>query len=129
MKRKLSILVSMLVPTLFVFVMYSVRATRQPRTDFLGSAEENAQDLVTQGRDIFRYDTFGDEIFWTDVLGLNQLVAGTTPRQAIDLGLKVDIDALPKAVIRALKAGTVNLDDPAVTVQLVQQRAVLGVIG
>jgi hypothetical protein len=103
-------------------------ANQQPRAEFLGSAEENAQDLVEQGRNIFRFDTFGDEVFWTDQLGLDQVIASTTPRQALDLGLKVDAGALTKRQRAALKQGKINLDDPAVTVQLVQQNAVLGLI-
>jgi len=104
-------------------------AVQPPRTDFLGDAEQNAQQLVSQGRQIFRFDSFGDEAFWTDQLGLNKLVASVTPRQALALGLKVDSDALPRNVVEALIHGRVNLDDPAVTVQLVGQNAILGVIG
>ena len=128
MKSRLSLLV--LVVVVFGLAIVSItRAKQKSHTEFLGSAEKNAQSLVEQGRDIFRYDTFGDEVFWTDQLGLDQLVAATTPRQALDLGLKVDSDALTKSQLQAIKHGTLNLDDPAVTVQLVKQKAVLGVVG
>src|SRR5262249_49662103 len=61
-------------------------AVPQPSNDFLGDAEQNAQQLVTQGRQIFRFDSFGDETFWTSQLGLNRVVASVSPRQALALG-------------------------------------------
>jgi hypothetical protein len=103
--------------------------SQKPTSDFLGNAQEHAQQLVSQGQQIFRFDTFGDETFWGDQLGLHQVVASISPRQALDLGLKVDAEALPPALVDSLKQGQVNLDDPAVTVQLVKANAVLGVVG
>jgi hypothetical protein len=99
------------------------------KTQFLGSAEENAEQLIDQGRHIFRYDTYGDEAFWTDQLGMQQSVKSLPPATALALGLKVDSEALPPALVEAIKHGKVNLNDPAVTVQLVKQNAVLGVVG
>jgi len=81
------------------------------------------------GRTIFRFDTFGDEQLWTDTLRMQTPLSTLTPRQALSVGLKVDADALPQSVIDALKAGQVNLDDPAVTTQLLKLNAVVGVIG
>jgi hypothetical protein len=104
-------------------------ATPQPPSDFLGNAQEQARYLVSQGQQIFRFDTFGDEAFWGEQLGLHQVVASLSPRQALELGLKVDAEALPPALVEHIKHGEVNLDDPAVTVQLVQMNAVLGVVG
>jgi hypothetical protein len=103
-------------------------APQQPTSDFLGNAQENARQLVSQGQQIFRFDTFGDEAFWSDLLGLQQVVAALSPRQVLELGLKVDAEALPPALVEHIKRGAVNLDDPAVTVQLVQANAVLGVV-
>src|SRR5215467_5625787 len=71
----------------------------------------------TDGKSIFRFDTFGDEQLWTDTLRMQQVIRNVSPRTALSVGLKVDSDALPQAVIDAIKAGQVNLDDPAVTVQ------------
>jgi len=106
------------------------KSTGQTSTsDFLGNAQEHAQQLVSQGQQVFRFDTFGDETFWGDQLGLHQVVASISPRQALNLGLKVDAEALPPALVDSLKQGQVNLDDPAVTVQLVKANAVLGVVG
>jgi hypothetical protein len=99
------------------------------KSDFLGDARQNARRLVDQGEQIFRFDTYGDETFWGDQLGLHQVVASTSPSQALDLGLKVDSEKLSPAVVAEIKRGKINLNDPAVTVQLVKANAVLGVIG
>ena len=82
------------------------------------------------GKLIFRFDTFGSEQLWTDVLQMQHVIAeDVSPATALSVGLKVDVDALPPAVIAALQAGQVNLNDPAVTVQLLKLNAVVGVIG
>jgi len=101
----------------------------QPTQDIFGSAEDNSQALIEQGRQVFRFDTFGDEAFWGDQLHLHEAIATLTPRQVLGLGLKVDADALPPNELQALMHGRVNLDDPAVTLRLLQQNAVLGVTG
>jgi hypothetical protein len=110
-------------------VISIARSKVKPSPDFLGNADANASRLVTDGRQIFRFDTFGDEAFWGGQLQLHQAVAQLTPRQVLDLGLKVDSAALPQSVIEALKHGRVNLDDPAVTLQLLRLGAVVGVMG
>jgi hypothetical protein len=79
------------------------------------------------GRSIFRFDTFGDEQLWTEVLQMHQALQQVTPRTALAVGLQIDADALPTAVKTALRNGEVNLDDPAVTVALLQLNAVVGV--
>jgi hypothetical protein len=83
----------------------------------------------TDGQSIFRFDTFGDEQLWTDTLRMQHAIKNVSPRTALSVGLKVDSDALPPAVTEAIKAGQVNLDDPAVTIQLLKLNAVVGVIG
>lgn len=92
-------------------------------------AEDNASRLIEQGRNTFRFDTFGDEVFWSDQLQMQRSVMGLSPQTALALGLKVDSDALPASVIEAIRLGKVNLNDPAVTLQLIRQNAVLGVVG
>jgi hypothetical protein len=98
----------------------------------------NATQMVGQGRQIFRFDTFGDEAFWGDTLMLHQAIEGkknggtgdgVSPKTALTLGLKVDVDALPYELVEKLKKGRVNLDDPAVTLQLLQLNAVVGLTG
>jgi hypothetical protein len=78
---------------------------------------------------IFGFDTFGDEQLWTETLRMQDAIRNVSPRTALSVGLKVDSDALPPALINALRAGQVNLDDPAVTIQLLKLNAVIGVIG
>jgi len=94
--------------------------------------------LISQGQSTFRFDTFGDEAFWGDTLHLNQAIAGAanggvgpglSPKQALALGLKVDVDALPESVQQGILDGTVNLDDPATTLALLKLNAVVGVKG
>lgn len=86
--------------------------------------------LAAQGREIFRFDTFGDEVFWTDTARLHEVIQrSVSPKAALELGLKVDADALPQAVKDAMAAGQVDLDDPATTVTLLKLGAVVGVIG
>ena len=86
--------------------------------------------LVADGRTIFRFDTYGDETFWTDTLRLHEVIrTSVSPKTALSVGLKVDLDTLPAEVRTALQAGQINLDDPATTVTLLKLGAVVGVIG
>ncbi|HET9373278.1 MAG TPA: hypothetical protein VFO19_23605 [Vicinamibacterales bacterium] len=95
------------------------------------SALEQQREVrgIDAGREIFRYDTFGDEQLWTDVLRMHEVVAAVPPATALAVGLKVDVDALPPAVIAALQAGQIDLTNPAVTVELLRLNAVVGVQG
>ncbi len=85
--------------------------------------------LVAQGKQTFRFDTFGDETKWTDALHMDQVVATVDPTTALSVGLKVDSDALPASVVAGIKDGSVSLTDPATTVALLKLDAVLGVKG
>ncbi|HYT65140.1 MAG TPA: hypothetical protein VEL51_01890 [Vicinamibacterales bacterium] len=84
---------------------------------------------VSGGQQIFRFDTFGDEQLWTRTLQMQQAIASVSPATALGVGLKVDLDALPPAIVDALRNGRVNLNDPAVTIQLLSLNAVVGVVG
>ncbi len=95
-------------------------------------------ELLAEGRRTFRYDTFGDEAFWGGALKLHQAIAGeanggvgggVSPKAALGVGLKVDVEALPPPVVAALQAGEVDLDDPATTLTLLRVNAVVGVTG
>ena len=99
---------------------------------------DNAQRMMEQGKQIFRYDTFGSEEFWGGKLRLHEAIAGqklggvgngVSPKTALALGLKVDAEALPAELVAQIKAGAVNLDDPATTVALLKLNAVVGVTG
>ena len=86
--------------------------------------------LVQQGQQIFRYETFGDETFWTDQLHMNQVIeTGVSPVTALSVGLKVDASALPAAVVAAIQSGAADLNDPQTTLVLIQNNAVVGVKG
>jgi mono/diheme cytochrome c family protein len=94
--------------------------------------------MMEEGRRIFRFDTFGDEVFWTDTLKLHRAIEGAklggvgpgvSPKTALSVGLKVDMDALPADLVAKIKSGQVNLDDPATTLALIKLNAVVGVQG
>jgi len=100
--------------------------------------ERDALEAIARGRTTFRRDTFGDEAFWGDTIRLHEAIAGAanggigpglSPASALALGLKVDIQALPRSLRRQLAAGAVDLDDPASTLVLLQRNAVVGVKG
>ena len=103
---------------------------------FDAEINRHAQAMLAEGRETFRYDTFGSEAFWGDALQLHKAIAGeknggvgpgVSPKTALSVGLKVDADALPEALKRQLAAGKVDLDDPATTLALLKLNAVVGV--
>jgi hypothetical protein len=101
-------------------------------------AVRQATRAVLDGRRTFRFDTFGDEDFWGGKLLLHEAIAGSqqggvgagiSPNVALNLGLKVDVDALPPSLVFKLRAKQVNLDDPATTLALLKLNAVVGLKG
>jgi hypothetical protein len=105
---------------------------------FEQQVEQTRTQMFQQGKQIFRFDTFGDEAFWGGALRLRQAIAGekkggvgpgVSPKAALAMGLKVDADALPAELVEQIKQGKVNLDDPATTVALLKLNAVVGVTG
>jgi hypothetical protein len=99
---------------------------------------DHATRLVREGRQTFRFDTFGSEAFWGGALRLHQTIAGAanggigpglSPRAALMLGLKVDAEALPADVVNAVRTGGLSLDDPRTTLALLKLDAVIGVKG
>jgi hypothetical protein len=113
-------------------------ASRSAMSENDGRIAGNAQRMLEDGRQIFRYDTFGTEAFWGDALHLHQAIAGAanggvgggvSPKTALAVGLKVDAEALPAALVEQIKAGKVNLDDPATTLALLKLNSVVGVTG
>ena len=100
--------------------------------------DANAQRMLNEGKQTFRFDTFGDEAFWSDALQLHRAIEGAqfggvgpgvSPATALAVGLKVDSEALPEALVQQLKHGRVNLQDPATTLALLKLNAVVGVKG
>jgi hypothetical protein len=110
----------------------------QETNGFDSRIDRNAQQMLEQGKQIFRFDTFGDEAFWGDTLKLHRAIEGTkfggvgagvSPKTALAVGLKVDMDALPADLVEKIKQGQVNLDDPATTLALIKLNSVLGIQG
>ena len=106
------------------------------------TAEEHAisrkksKSLVAQGKEIFRFDDFGDKDFWSGLLHIDKAIAGVnnggfgtgvSPLAALAIGLKVDVDALPAEVRAGITSGVINLNDPATTIALLKLNAVVGV--
>lgn len=94
--------------------------------------------LVQEGKETFRHNTFGDESFWTGILHIDKAIlgeenggygAGVSPATALSVGLKVDSEALPQAVVGAIQAGEVDLQDPLTTLELLKLDAVVGIKG
>jgi hypothetical protein len=115
---------------LLIFVLFGV-ARIQARAN-------QTANLIEEGKQTFRFDTFGDEEFWGGQLGLHEAIEGeqlggvgpgVSPATALEVGLKVDVEALPKALQNQLKRGKVDLDDPTVTLALLKLNAVVGVAG
>jgi hypothetical protein len=105
---------------------------------FDGEIRQNADRLFKDGRDIFRYDTFGSEAFWGGKLQLHRAIAGekfggTGPglaaKQALQVGLKVDTGKLPRILIEVIRGGSVDLEKTDTTLELLRADAVVGVKG
>jgi hypothetical protein len=116
----------------------AVKAQRMPAESFDSKIDDNAERMLDEGRKIFRYDTFGSEAFWGDKLRLHKAIAGEklggvgpglTPKKALELGLKVDLAAVPKTLIEVIKGLSVSLEKPETTLELLRANAVVGVTG
>ncbi len=96
-----------------------------------GSSDDDEKAaLVAQGQQIFRYDTFGDETQWSDTLRMHEVIrTSVSPATALSVGLKVDSQALPAAVVTGIQNGSVDLNSPATTVALLKLDAVVGLKG
>ena len=95
-----------------------------------GGSSDDSAALAAQGQQIFRFDTFGDEAQWTDKLRMHEVIASAVdPTTALAVGLKVDSEALPAAVVEGIRNGSVDLKSPATTVALLKLDAVLGLKG
>jgi len=134
MKFPLAVAVAMLA----LATLHSEQRPHHPSSPNDAAINRNADRLLEQGREIFRYDTFGDQDFWGGALGLHQAIEGTqhggvgpgvSPATALAVGLKVDVDALPATLIQQLKNGQVNLNDPGTTLALLKLNSVVGVTG
>ena len=116
----------------------AVRAQRAPEKSFDDRVDDNAKEMLKEGKRIFRYDSFGSEEFWGGSLGLHEAILGeklggvgpgVTARQALQLGLKADIAALPKILVEVLRTRAVDLDKVETTLELLRANAVVGLTG
>jgi mono/diheme cytochrome c family protein len=99
-------------------------------TGAANATDDMSPASLAQGKQIFRFDTFGDEQFWTDTARMHEVIQkSVSPATALSVGLKVDAEAIPAEVAAAIKAGKVDLNDPATTVTLLKLNAVVGVKG
>lgn len=118
-------------PFLWILPLSSCRIVADERESEVTAPPASRMDAdrrpIENGRDIFRYDDFGDWRFWTDTLRLNELVETVTPTLALSLGLKVDADAVPPDVLAAVLGNPGLLSDPATTRALLRLDAVVGI--
>lgn len=118
----------------FVLAGFGQATTAQQRAGEPGGdgdrhSQEDGRQRLRDGQAIFRFDTFGDEQLWTNVLRMQEPIATVDAATALAVGLKVDVEALPPEIITALRAGQVDLKSPAVTTELLRLNAVVGVKG
>lgn len=101
-----------------------------PEIDTAAGVVAIAPDPIDEGRSTFRFETFGNEQFWTDTARMHEVIQkSVSPATALKVGLKVDADAIPAEVAAAIKEGKVDLNDPATTLTLLKFNAVVGVKG
>jgi mono/diheme cytochrome c family protein len=112
------------------FALFALAFAYQITTDASSQETTGSEDSdVRRGRAIFRFDTFGDEQLWTTVLRMHEVIPTIDPVTALGVGLKVDVEALPRAAINALRSGNVDLTDPTGTLGLLKLNAIVGVKG
>jgi hypothetical protein len=140
-KRKAMILagIALLIAFIQCTKSFNDAETRSSRlgTNELASNQKD-KSLIEQGKEIFRYDAFGDEEFWSGLLHIDKAILGSalggfgpgvSPMTALSVGLKVDAEALPPEVVAGIQSGAIKLNDPATTVELLRLNAVVGVKG
>ena len=140
MRYKRQTIVIAVIITIIAFVQCS-KTFEKPGVAIGGEEKQSIEknkSLVAQGKEIFRFDTYGDENFWSGVLHIDKAILGSanggfgsgiSPRAALAIGLKVDADALPADVVAGIQSGAISLDDPATTIALLKLNAVVGVKG
>jgi hypothetical protein len=139
MRKKAQLIVGILAAGLLVpAAIHVAPAVAQAVMSIDQTNDTAASRMFSEGRQVFRYDTFGDEAFWGNTLQLHKAIEGAkfggvgpgvSPKTALAVGLKVDQDALPASLVAAIQAGKVDLNDPATTLALLKLNAVIGVTG
>jgi hypothetical protein len=117
---------------------HAVKTQQAPREEFDDKISEHSKALFEEGRTIFRWDTFGSEVFWGGRLALHQAILGEkqggvgpglTPNQALKVGLKADVARVPKLLVEVMREGSVSFDSAETTLELLRADAVVGVRG
>lgn len=130
MKYKKQAVVALIISAVIVFT--------QCQKDKPPHHGEQNPAVVEDGKNIFRFDSFGDEAFWSDLLHIDKAIKGqanggfgpgVSPKTALAVGLKVDAEALPANIVAGIQSGAVDLNDPKTTIALLKLNAVLGVKG
>src|SRR5688572_5053897 len=143
MKNKKQIVIIALISVIVSFIQCSKEFEKTDSDTTVMKANEltkSAKDksLIAEGKQIFRFDSFGDEDFWSGLLHLDKAILGSanggfgpgvSPNTALSVGLKVDAEALPPNVVAGITNGSINLNDPLTTVELLKLNAVVGVKG
>ncbi len=115
--------------TLIAFAPRRANPGATPQEGFEASSDMSARALAP-GQEIFRFETFGNEKFWTDTARMHEVVQkSVSPTTALSVGLKVDAEAIPADVAQAIRNGQVDLNSPATTVTLLKLNAVVGLKG
>jgi hypothetical protein len=90
---------------------------------------------VASGFQVMMYETFGNEGFFGPTIRLHEILNdAVTPAAAVELGVQVDLERVPPAIV-AVMTGTdtaakvAALNDVATTRALVKAGAVVGVVG
>ena len=137
MRYKKQLLVIVSLANLLFFIRCSKSFERSGNESVSLGTNEN-QSLINDGKQTFRFDTYGDEDFWSGLLHIDKAIAGAnnggfgagvSPNTALAVGLKVDAEALPPDVLAGISSGTINLDDPATTLTLLKFNSVVGLKG
>src|SRR5215217_7369954 len=122
MKHKNGLIIA---ASLFILIITFAQCTKtakveESQNDLTISSRSNGgnKNTIEQGKEIFRFDTFGDEDFWSGLLHIDKAIAGSgnggfgngvSPNTALSVGLKVDVDALPPEVRTAISSGAIDL--------------------
>jgi hypothetical protein len=134
--------VALFIVFILAYILQGLTAPSAAQTEPLSKFDHvilnSVRQRIDEGRQIFRFDTFGDESFWGETLKLHLAIGGAnlgsvgpglSPKAVLSLGLKVDADALPENILASLKGGKLDLDNPATTLALLKLNAVVGLTG
>jgi len=137
-KKQVLVIVSLAAFIFFIQCTKSFETSGDKKVSDASQEETASKSILEHGKQIFRFDAFGDEDFWSGLLHIDKAIegaanggfgAGVSPNTALAVGLKVDVDALSPDVIAGIKSGTVDLNNPATTITLLKLNSVVGVKG